>query len=109
MRNYEDFREATREIEESLAATASYQVVDAGLLSVEPYTAYEIRSTKEVSGTSYTYRMVVFYSRDLAYVLNMYCPQEALGQNEDEFEALIEGLVIKKTREDITPRGVPRS
>jgi len=107
LRNYEDFQKVTGEIQDSLAATTSYRLVDAGPLSVEPYTAYEIRFTKDIDGAGFSYRMVLFYSRDMAYALNMSCPRGALEENEDDFEALIRGLVIKKTRDDITPRGAP--
>lgn len=108
MRNYKDFQKVARGIEDSLVTTSSYQYIGAGPLSVEPYTAYEIRFMKDIEGVSFYYRIVVFYSRDLAYALNMSCPQEKLEENEAEFEALIQGLVIKKTRKDITPNGAPR-
>jgi hypothetical protein len=108
MRNYNDFQKAAREIEDSLVAASSYQILGAGPLSVEPYTAYELRFSKDVQGVSFFYRVVVFYSRDLAYALSMSCPEEKLEENETEFEGLIQGLVIKKTRKDITPKGAPR-
>lgn len=108
MRNYNDFQKVAREIEDSLVAASSYQILGAGPLTVEPYTAYELRFSKDVRGVSFFYRVVVFYSRDLAYALSMSCPEEKLEENETEFEGLIQGLVIKKTRKDITPKGAPR-
>lgn len=109
MRDYGDFQEVVREIEESLVSSQGHQSLGAGLLTVDPYTAYEFRYLKTTDGTSYYTRMVVYYSRDLAYVLSLTCLQDALEQNEEDFDALVSGLVIKKVRKDITPKGVPRS
>jgi hypothetical protein len=52
--------------------------------------------------------MVVYYSRDMAYVLSMSCLQDNLEQNEADFDGLVKGVVIKKVRKDITPKGAPR-
>jgi hypothetical protein len=108
IRNYGDFQDVVREIESSVASSAGYQSLGSGYLSLEPYTAHEIRYLKNIDGTMFFNRMVVYYSRDLAYVLSMSCPQDMLGQNEADFENLVEGVVIKKVRKDITPKGAPR-
>jgi hypothetical protein len=47
-------------------------------------------------------RLVVVYSRDLAYVLSLTCPESRVAENENDFEAMIRGLVIKKSRSDLT-------
>jgi hypothetical protein len=44
----------------------------------------------------------------MAYVLSMSCPQVNVEQNEADFEELVKGVVIKKVRDDITPKGAPR-
>jgi hypothetical protein len=109
MRNYKDFRKVIREIEEAASAGANFQPLSSGLLLLEPYTAHEFRYSKDVEGVSYYNRMVIYYSRDLAYVLSLSCPQEAVEQSEADFDALVRGLVIKKVRKDITPKGAPKS
>jgi len=108
LRNYSDFQKVAREMEDSLVAASRYRILGAGPLTVEPYTAFELRFSKDVQGVRFFYRAVVFYSRDLVYVLNMSCPEEKLEENEAEFEGLIQGFIIKKTRKDITPDGAPR-
>ena len=109
LRDYGDFQEVVREIEASLVSSQGYQSLGAGLLTVDPYTAHEFRYLKSTDGTSYYTRIVVYYSRDLAYVLSLTCLQDALEQTEEDFDALVSGLVIKKVRKDITPKGAPRS
>jgi hypothetical protein len=47
-------------------------------------------------------RLVVVYSRDLAYVLSLACPESREADNATDFEALVRGLVIKKSRKDLT-------
>jgi hypothetical protein len=108
IRNYGDFQDVVREIESSVASSVGYQSLGSGYLALDPYTAHDIRYTKDIDGTLFHNRMVVFYSRDLAYVLSMSCPQDALGQNDADFDALVKGVVIKKVRKDITPKGAPR-
>ncbi len=109
MRDFGDFQEVVREIETSLASSQGHQSLGTGLLTVDPYTAHELRYLKTTDGMTYYTRMVVYYSRDLAYVLSLTCLQDALEQTEEDFDALVSGLVIKKVRKDITPKGVPRS
>ena len=109
MRNYGDFQEVVREIESSVASSAGYQSLGSRLLSLDPYTAHEIRYLKTVDGTTFFNQMVVYYSRDMAYVLSMSCGQDSLEQNETDFENLVKGVVIKKVRKDISPKGAPRS
>jgi hypothetical protein len=107
IRDYDDFLEVIRDTETSIANSPSYQPVSSGLLTLPPYTAYEFRFRKDAGGESYYHRMVVYYSRDLAYVLSLSCPDAGLASCEEDFEALVRGLVIKKVRKDITPKGAP--
>ena len=109
IRNYDDFLEVIRDTETSVASSPSYQPVSSGHLPLQPYTAYELRFRKDSEGESYYHRMVVYYSRDLAYVLSLSCPDAQLASCEEDFEALVRGLVIKKVRKDITPKGAPKS
>ncbi len=109
IRNYNDFLEVIRDTETSIASSPSYQAVSSGHLPLPPYTAYEFRFRKDSDGESYYHRMVVYYSRDLAYVLSLSCPDAQLASCEEDFEALVRGLVIKKVRKDITPKGAPIS
>jgi hypothetical protein len=46
-------------------------------------------------------RIVVVYSRDLAYVLSLTCPESRLPDNEADFEALVRGLVVMKPKKDL--------
>jgi hypothetical protein len=108
MRNYGDFEDVVADIENSVSSSTAYQPLRSGPLHVDPYTAHEIRYLRDVDGTTYYNRMVVYYSRDMAYVLSMSCPRDKLEQNETDFEELVKGVVIKKVRKDITPKGAPR-
>jgi hypothetical protein len=108
MRDYGDFQEVVGEIETSLVSSPSFQPLGSGLLTVDPYTAHEFRYLKTSDGMKYYTRMVVYYSRDLAYVLSLTCLQDSLQQCTADFDALVSGLVIKKVRKDITPKGAPQ-
>lgn len=108
MRNYDDFQKVIRDVESSLVSFPNYQPLDSGPLLLDPYTAHEFRYLKTADGTTYYSRMVVYYSRDLAYVLSLTCPEDMLEQSEADFDALVRGLVIKKVRKDITPKGGPK-
>jgi outer membrane biosynthesis protein TonB len=107
MRDYGDFQAAVREIERSVASSVGYQSLGSEPLRLDPYTAHEIRYLKNIGGATYYNRMVIYYSRDMAYVLSMSCPQDELGRNEADFDDLVDGVVIKKVRKDITPDGAP--
>jgi hypothetical protein len=109
IRDYDDFMEVIRDTETSVANSPSYQPISSGRLPLPPYTAYEFIFRKDFGGEGYYHRMVVYYSRDLAYVLSLSCPDSQLASSEEDFEALVRGLVIKKVRKDITPNGAPSS
>lgn len=109
MRSYKDFQKVVRDVDSSIAAAPSYQSLGSGPLRLEPYTAHEHRYLKGVEGVSSYNRMVIYYSRDLAYVLSLSCPWGSEEQNEVDFDAFVKGLVIKKVRKDITPKGAPKS
>lgn len=108
LRSYKDFQKVVRAIESSVASSPGFQSLGSGLLSLEPYTAHELRFSKDIEGVSYFNRMVIFYSKDLAYVLSLSCPQQALEQSEADFDALVRGFVIKKVRKEIVPKGAPK-
>ncbi len=109
MRNYKGFQKAIQRLESAAATAAGYQSLGSGLISLPPYTVYELRFQKTVQDSLYFNQLVIFYSRDLAYVLNMNCPQENQEINESDFGALIRGVVLKKTRDDLTAKGAPKS
>jgi hypothetical protein len=64
MRNYKEFQKVVGEIESSMAAVPSYRSMGSGPMSLEPYTTYELRMTRELEGQATFNRIVVFYSRD---------------------------------------------
>jgi hypothetical protein len=109
MRDYEDFREVIGEIETSVSATASYRFLGSGPLRLGPHTAFELRFVKEIAELPVYNRIVAYYSEDLAYVLSVACPESRLAENQDDFDALVRGLVIKKAQAELTPRGKPDS
>ena len=109
MRNYKDFQKVVGGVEQSLASSPSYRGLSSGPLLLKPYTAHEFRYIKSADGVSTFNRMVIFYSRDMAYVLSLSCPEQLREQNEADFDALVQGLVIKKVRKDITPKGAPQT
>ncbi len=109
MRNYEDFREVVRDIERSIAAAPGYRSLSSTLLLLDPCTAYELLFLKDVEGVNYFNRMVIYYSRDLAYVLSLSCPQVSQEQCQGYFDSLVKGLIIKKARKDIIPKGAPKT
>jgi hypothetical protein len=102
LRNQKEFGAVVRNVESSISQAPGYRsVVNTGLV-LDPYTAHEFRFLKS-SGTGMVYnRLVVVYSRDLAYVLSLTCPEARQDENEADFEALVRGLVIKKSRKDLT-------
>lgn len=109
MRNYKDFQKVVQDVDRSIAAAPGYRSLSSTPLHLEPYTAYELRYLKNVEGVSYFNRMVIYYSRDLAYVLSLSCPQSSQEESRADFDALVKGLVIKKVRKDITPKGAPKT
>ncbi len=106
IRNDEDFQSVVREIKNTAESRLQ---VSFGPLYIEPYTAYEIHFLKDFNGVTVYNRLVVYYSRDLAYVLRLTCPQERLVENEADFEAFVGGLVIKKPPEELTLERAPGS
>lgn len=109
MRNYKDFQKVVEDVDRSIAAAPGYQSLASTPLHLEPYMAYELRYLKGVEGVNYFNRMVIYYSRDLAYVLSLSCPQSSQEQSRADFDSLVKGLVIKKVRKDITPKGAPKT
>ena len=109
MRDYQGFREVIGEIEISVSATASYRSLGSGPLDLGPYTAHELRFVKEIGELPVYNRIVAYYSENLAYVLSLACPESRLAENQNEFDALVRGLVIKKAQDELTPRGKPES
>jgi hypothetical protein len=102
LRGRGDFREVVEQIEASISAAPGYQSISNTDIGLEPYQAHEFRFTKNVGFVSVYNRLVVVYSRDLAYVLSLTCPETRVAENESDFDALARGLVIKKSRNDLS-------
>ncbi len=102
IRSADDFEEVVQEVERSIAQAPGFRPIANGPVVLEPYTAYESRFIKNAGVVPAFNRLVVVYSRDLAYVLSLSCPESRASENEADFEALVRGLVIKKPRKDLT-------
>jgi hypothetical protein len=102
LRSRKDFRKVLDDIEKSISQAPGYRSLVNGPLELDPYTAHEFRFTKDVGFISVFNRLVVFYSRDLAYVLSLSCPEDRVEENRADFEALVRGLVIRKSRNDLS-------
>jgi len=109
MSDYQAFRKVVGEIETSVSASPSYRFLGSGPLDLGPYTVLELRFVKEIGGLPVYNRIVAYYSRDLAYVLSLACPESRLAENQDDFDELVRGLVLKKAEGELTPRGRPTS
>jgi len=102
LRGEKDFRSAVQDVEGSVSQASGFRPIMNGPLTLEPYNAHELRFVK-VAGLVPSYnRLVIVYSRDLAYVLSLSCPENRAQENEADFEALVRGLVVKKPRKDLT-------
>ena len=108
MRSYKDFRKVIGEVESSVAAAPGFRFLGSGPLDLGPYTAYELRFIKQVADLPVYHRIVAYYSKDLAYLLSLACPETRLAENQDDFDWLARGLVIKKARGELTPKGKPK-
>jgi len=102
LRGRKEFQRVVANIGTSIASAPGYQSLSGGAINLDPYQAHEFRFTKNVGFVSVYNRLVVVYSRDLAYVLSLTCPESRVAENESDFEALTRGLVIKKSRSDLT-------
>ena len=102
LRGKKEFQKVVANIETSIASAPGYKQISAGAVDLDPYQAHEFRFTKNVGFVSVYNRLLVVYSRDLAYVLSLTCPKSRVAENESDFEALTRGLVIKKSRNDLT-------
>jgi hypothetical protein len=102
LRGRGDFRDVVSDIENSISSASGYLALANAEIALEPYEAHEFRFTKNVGFVSVYNRLVVVYSRDLAYVLSLTCPESRAAENEADFEALVRGLVVKKSRNDLT-------
>ncbi len=109
MRSYKDFHKVIGEVESSVAAAPGFRFLGSGPLDLGPYTAYELRFIKQVADLPVYNRIVAYYSKDLAYLLSLACPEPRLGENQDDFDGLARGLVIKKARGELTPKGKPKN
>jgi hypothetical protein len=97
-----DFRDVVQGVERSISQAPGFRPIANGPLVLEPYTAYESRFVKNAGSIPVFNRLVVVYSRDLAYVLSLSCPESRTEENAADFEALVRGLVVKKSRKDLT-------
>ena len=102
LRGEKDFRELVSGIESSISKAAGYQSIANGEVELDPYAAHEFRFTKKSDSVDVYNRLVVVYSQDLAYVLSLTCPESRLSDNQADFDALARGLVIRKTRKQLT-------
>ena len=102
LRGKKEFQKVVASIETSIASAPGYKQISTGAADLDPYQAREFRFTKNVGFVSVYNRLVVVYSRDLAYVLSLTCPESRVAENENDFEAMARGLVIKKSRRDLT-------
>jgi hypothetical protein len=102
LRSAGDFKNVVRDVERSISQAPGFQPIANGPLTLEPYTAYEVRFVKDAGFVPVFNRLVIVYSRDLAYVLSLTCPKSRAQENETDFEALVRGLVLKKSRKDLT-------
>ena len=109
MRSYKDFHKVIGEVESSVAAAPGFHFLGSGPLDLGPYTAYELRFIKQVAELPVYNRIVAYYSKDLAYLLSLACPEARLAENQDDFDGLARGLVIKKARGELTPKGKPKN
>jgi hypothetical protein len=102
IRSQGDFKSVIRDVERTISPAPGFRQIANGPLTLEPYTAHEFRFVKDAGFVPVFNRLVVVYSRDLAYVLSLTCPEKRLQENEADFEALVRGLVLKKSRKDLT-------
>lgn len=102
IRNQGDFRGVIRDVERSISQAPGFRQIANGSLTLEPYTAHEFRFVKDAGFVPVYNRLVIVYSRDLAFVLSLTCPEARTQENEGDFDALVRGLVLKKSRKDLT-------
>jgi hypothetical protein len=101
LRGKADFREVVGQVETSIARSSGFHALVNGPLDLDPYIAHEFRFVKDGGPVPIFNRIVVVYSRDLAYVLSLSCPESRLPDNEADFEALVRGLVVMKPKKDL--------
>ena len=102
LRSEKDFRDTVQDVEGSVFQASGFRPIMNGPLTLEPYNAHELRFVKTAGFVPIYNRLVIVYSRDLAYVLSLSCPESRAQENEADFEALVRGLVVKKSRKDLT-------
>jgi hypothetical protein len=101
LRGKGDFRGVVEDVEKSISRSPGFQALVNGPLELEPYIAHEFRFVKDGGPVPIFNRIVIVYSRDLAYVLSLSCPESRLPDNEADFEALVRGLVVMKPKKDL--------
>ncbi len=102
LRGSGDFRNVVRDVERSISQAPGFRQIANGPLTLDPYKAHEFRFVKDAGFVPVFNRLVIVYSRDLAYVLSLTCPESRVQENEAEFEALVRGLVVKKSRKELS-------
>ena len=90
------------DIRTSISRSPGFRPLNDGTLDLEPYTAHEFRFLKMVDGADVFNRLTVVYSRDLVYVLSLTCPNEKATDLQADFNAFVRGLVVKKSRRDLS-------
>lgn len=101
LRSRKEFEKVLEGIEDSVSRAPGYRSLVNEPLELAPYTAHEFRFTKTVGFVTVFNRLIVFFSRDLAYVLSLSSPEERAEENRVDFEALVRGLVIRKSRSEL--------
>jgi hypothetical protein len=102
IRGEKAFRNVVRDVETSISQAPGYRSIKNEAIALDPYSAHEFAFLKNVGFVPVYNRLVVFYSRDLAYVLSLTCPEGRQADNANDFEAFVRGLVIKKSRRDLS-------
>ncbi len=103
MRSRAEFQNVVKEVGDSISTVPGYQNLSAGPLRLDSYTAHEFRFlTSSASGPAFN-RLLVVYSRDLAYLLKLTCPEARVADNSPDFENLVNSLVINKPSNELRP------
>lgn len=102
LRSRGDFESVLTDIRSSISRSPGFRSLNDGALDLEPYTAHEFRFLKTVDGVEVFNRLTVVYSRDLAYVLSLTCPNDKATALQADFNAFVRGLVVKKSRRDLS-------
>ena len=102
LRSRGDFEKVLSDIRSSISRSPGFRSLGDTALDLEPYTAHEFQFLKTVDGEDVFNRLTVVYSRDLAYVLSLSCPNARAESLAADFNAFVRGLVVKKSRRELS-------